>query len=167
MQEKERKNLEALYYFMCLINKNPSTFAELIGVSKQAVYKWFAKDDMKLSSFIEVFEKFRMEVSFIIVPPESNIVFEGFPYFEDTDASDKRLSFLKRAMTGHTYNEVANGIGCSEPTIEYWFRVDDCTISKTRAIATFLGYDLHIKVTSIDDGGPKNPFSFRVSYLAE
>lgn len=113
------------------------------------------------------FEKFRMEVSFIIVPPESNIVIEGFPYFEDTDASDKRLSFLKRAMTGHTYNEVANGIGCSEPTIEYWFRVDDCTISKTRAIATFLGYDLHIKVTSIDDGGPKNPFSFRVSYLAE
>ena len=140
--------------FMNRTGNTTTSIAELMGYkSRQTVFHWLDKDDMKMSKCYELFDACGYRCWFSMVPVEEvkidctadvSITIEDSPRPED-----RRLSFLARAIekSGMTQEAVARAIGMRRTAIQHWLNeVDDCMVSQVYETAEAIGMKVKINI---------------------
>ena len=141
--------LRFLVDFMKAAGVTTGRAAELMGLTRQAVYHWFVKDDMKMSQVYKLFELcgyrivFEMEgeslqnelpvsVSMSVICPEGT----------------QRLAFLKTAFDRYNVSKesLAEKLNVGKATLYNWLKSDDCFLSYVYAIAVAEGWRLAIRI---------------------
>ena len=143
------RNLRFLVDFMKAAGVSTNQAAELMGVSRQAVWHWFAKDDMKLSQIYRFFELCGYRITFDLdkeTPQNSLPVVVTMSVVNP--AGLQRLGFLKAALDKHdiTKESLAEKINVGKATLYNWFKSDDCFISYVYAIAVAEDMKLSIRI---------------------
>ena len=143
------RNLRFLVDFMKAAGVSTNQAAELMGVSRQAVWHWFAKDDMKLSQIYRLFELCGYRITFELdkeTPQNSLPVVVTMSVVNP--AGLQRLGFLKAALDKHdiTKESLAEKINVGKATLYNWFKSDDCFISYVYAIAVAEDMKLSIRI---------------------
>lgn len=143
------RNLRFLVDFMKAAGVSTNQAAELMGVSRQAVWHWFAKDDMKLSQIYRLFELCGYRITFELdkeTPQNSLPVVVTMSVMNP--AGLQRLGFLKTALDKHdiTKESLAEKINVGKATLYNWFKSDDCFISYVYAIAMAEDMKLSIRI---------------------
>lgn len=123
--------------------------AELMGVTRQAVYHWLAKDDMKVSQIIRLFDVCGYSIEFGLgkdAPEPASPVSVTMNLARSEDKC--RLDFLKNALVAHGVSKyrLAESLNIGAATIYNWFKVDDCLISYIYRIAESEGFRLTIRI---------------------
>ena len=141
--------LRFLYDFMRLSGVTIAKVAELTGLTRQSVYHWFDRDDMKISQLHRVLELCGCRLTFSLdreLPQEKSFVVVNMSLPEADPP--KRLGFLKMAMDRYdiSRDRLADllGVGCS--TVSRWLASDDCFISYIFESAELLGLKLTISI---------------------
>ena len=141
--------LKFLVDFMKAAGVTTGQVAELMGVSRQAVYHWFVKDDMKMSQVYRLFELCGYRIVFGL---DKEVARGRFPVNVTMNvknpAGPQRLAFLKSAMDCHNVSKesLAVSIGVGKATLYNWFKTDDCFLSYIYAIAVAEEMSLTIRI---------------------
>lgn len=146
-------HLKFLVDFMDATGHTTVTLAEMMGLTRQTVYHWLAKDDMKLSSVCRVFEVcgYRIRFDYEDAAPAAPAA-DGIPAVVKMSIADplpqRRLAFLKSALhrSGISAVSLAAGLGVSRSTVSRWFATDDCMVSALFRISSLAGLQLHIDI---------------------
>lgn len=135
------KNLKFLGDFMTALRLTTTTAAEKAGLTQVTVYYWLKKDDAHLSSVERLINAWGYKLSFELVSPgeEDSIVNIEL-------ASEKRLSFLERAMANVDRAELQKRLGIGTTTIYYWLTHDDIFISYIFQIAEAMGKKVKVNI---------------------
>ena len=123
--------------------------AELMGITRQSVYHWLAKDDMKLSTVYSLFERAGYRIDFSYESEDrvddANVVvsMQVLP-----PVGGARLFFLKRLLQEMNISneELAVRLGVGRATVYHWFKADDCMVSSLHSIAATTGRRLQITI---------------------
>lgn len=147
-------NLKFVTEFMNRTGHTTTSIAEKMGYkSRQTVFHWLDKDDMKISKCYELFEACGYTIRFSMVPKSEgvidctavvNMVTEDAPR-----PGDRRLGFMSRAIakTNMTHEELAKALGRRRTAIHHWLNeVDDCMISQVYETAEALGMKVTIDI---------------------
>ena len=144
--------LRFLVDFMKAAGVSTGQAAELMGVSRQAVWHWFAKDDMKVSQVYRLFELCGYVIHFEL---EKEAVESGLPVSVSMSVANpdgvSRLAFLKSALDRHNVSRdsLAAKLNVGKATVYNWFKADDCFISYVYDIAVAEGMRLAIRIEPV------------------
>ena len=129
--------------------------AELLGISRQAVYYWFKKDDVKISVIYKLFEVYGYKIEFDLIKERTS---EGEPakvemQVQRKQKTGKRLEFLASALKRYNiYREdISPKMGIGNTTIYYWLSHDDVFISYIYKLAELAGLKVTIRITPNND----------------
>jgi hypothetical protein len=126
--------------------------AEMLGLSRQAVNHWFAKDDARLSSIQSLFTAcgYNLVLSFERPAVQSGpaIICQEEPLAPSEVRSHGRLAFLDNAIRCYGINNSAlcRSLGINKTAIQYWFKKDDLFVSHLFDIAEAAGLVLKIQI---------------------
>lgn len=144
--------LRFLVDFMKAAGLTTVKLADLMGVSRQAVYYWFVKDDMRMSQIYRIFELCGYIIHFELQGemPQSVLPVVINMSVVNPDGH-RRLAFLKSALERHsiTRDRVAEKIGVGKSTVYNWFKEDDCFISYVYDIAMAENMRLAIRIEPV------------------
>ena len=153
MDNHDRNNtgsrLKFLADFMKAAGLTINYVAELMGLSRQAVWHWFAKDDMKMSQIYRLFELCGYRILFVL---DKEVPGNGLPVKVTMSVINpdgpQRLSFLKTALDRHDISRenLAGKLNVGKATLYNWFKADDCFLSYIYAIAVAEGMSLSISI---------------------
>lgn len=122
-------HLKFLTDFMEETGLTTASVAELLGISRQAVYYWFKKDDVKISVIYKLFEVYGYKIEFDLIKERNS---EGEPakvemQVQRKQKTGKRLEFLASALKRYNiYREdISPKMGIGNTTIYYWLSHDD------------------------------------------
>lgn len=140
--------------FMNRTGNTTTTIAQQMGYkSRQTVFYWLDKDDMKMSKCYELFDACGYKISFTMIPKnEVKIDCTAEVIMMTADRSlpgDRRLSFMARAISqsGMTQEAVAKAIGMRRTAIQHWLNeVDDCLVSQVYETADAIGMKVKINI---------------------
>ena len=148
-------HLKFLTDFMEETGLTTASIAELVGISRQAVYYWFKKDDVKISMIYNLFEAYGYKIEFDLIKERAA---DGEPArvemaVERKQTTGKRLEFLASALKRYNiYREdISPKMGIGNTTIYYWLSHDDVFISYIYQLAEVAGLRLSIKITPNKD----------------
>ena len=148
-------HLKFLTDFMEETGLTTASVAELVGISRQAVYYWFKKDDVKISMIYNLFEAYGYKIEFDLIKERAA---DGEPArvemaVERKQTTGKRLEFLASALKRYNiYREdISPKMGIGNTTIYYWLSHDDVFISYIYQLAEVAGLRLSIKITPNKD----------------
>ena len=148
-------HLKFLTDFMEETGLTTASVAELLGISRQAVYYWFKKDDVKISMIYNLFEAYGYKIEFDLIKERAA---DGEPArvemaVERKQTTGKRLEFLASALKRYNiYREdISPKMGIGNTTIYYWLSHDDVFISYIYQLAEVAGLRLSIKITPNKD----------------
>lgn len=150
--EWQVSNLKFLADFFKKTGLSTENAAEKVGITRQAVYYWFATDDAKISTIMNFIDKCGYTIDFSIVRED---MLRGNAWVkidvdpkEEQNIHEGRLAFLDRAMkqNGLSKKTLARKIGLGESAIFYWFTKDDCMISHVYRIAEAEGLQVKIHI---------------------
>lgn len=127
--------------------------AEMRGITKMTVYKWFVTDDCNLKTVASVINElgYRFEICMTRLASAAARDVE----VSDKDVSliggrlvTKRLFFLSTALreAGVGKKELATMMGLYESTVHQWFKNDDITFSRIYQIAEALDMDIYFNM---------------------
>lgn len=110
-----------------------ANIAELVGLSRQAVYYWFKKDEVRLSLIYKLFEVYNYNIEFDFIRDRST---EGEPAKVEMEVErqklpgGKRLEFLASALKRYNIarDDVQPKMNVGTTTIYYWLSHDDVFI---------------------------------------
>ena len=144
--------LQFLYDFMRLSGITILKVAELTGLTRQSVYHWFDRDDMKLSQLHRVLELCGCRLTLSLdmeIPQEKSFVVVNMS-LPNPDSS-RRLGFLKMAMDRYdiSRDRLAGLLGVGTSTVSRWLTSDDCFISYIFSSAELLGLKLTIDIVPL------------------
>lgn len=142
-------HLGFLIDFMNAAGLSTTSLAERLGLSRQAVWHWFSRDDMKLSQIYRLFETcgYRIEFSLVKDSPQN-----GLPVCVtmavNPPQAKARLDFLRIALDRYVPSKeaLAQKIGVGKATLYNWFKADDCFLSYVYAVAVAEEMRLSIKI---------------------
>ena len=144
-------HLKFLTDFMEETGLTTASVAELVGISRQAVYYWFKKDDVKISMIYNLFEAYGYKIEFDLIKERAA---DGEPArvemaVERKQTTGKRLEFLASALKRYNiYREdISPKMGIGNTTIYYWLSHDDVFISYIYQLAEVAGLKVSIKIT--------------------
>lgn len=126
--------------------------AELMGVSRQAVWHWFAKDDMKVSQICRFFDLCGYRISFDL---EKEAAVSDLPVTVTMSVVNpegpQRLAFLKAALDRHDISResLAAKLNVGKATVYNWFKSDDCFLSYIYDIAVAEDMKLAIRIEPV------------------
>ena len=148
------KRLMFIAEFMNRTGNTTTTIAQQMGYkSRQTVFYWLDKDDMKMSKCYELFDACGYKITFsMIAKSEVKIDCTADVVMMTEDKSkpgDKRLSFLARAISksGMTQEAVAKAVGLRRTAIQHWLNeVDDCLVSQVYETADVIGMKVKINI---------------------
>ena len=149
-------HLNFLVDFLVAAGISTGHAAELMGLTRQAVYHWLAKDDMKISQVCRLFEVCGYSIEFGLEKESAGTSAPVSVTMNLAKAEEKgRLDFLKNALSCHGISKyrLAESLHIGSATLYNWFKVDDCLISYIYRIAEIEGFRLTIRIE------PKNQFS--------
>lgn len=154
MQKKSTNNtyLKFLVDFMEASGIGVMQVASLMGLTRQSVYHWFVRDDMKISQVYDLFRKCGYSIRFSLERDERQ---EGLDVVVDMRLADmpddRRLSFLRSAMNryGISRDALAEALSVGKSTVAHWFAVDECFISYIYKIAACAGLRLAISINPL------------------
>ena len=120
-----------------------------MGCSAQNLFTYLKRDDMRLSTALEIADKLGYTLAFSLEKDgasTSNVIVDIEPLVGVHGL--KRLAFLRVAMGlyGIERKKLAGQLGISYNGINRWFKVDDISISYIFKIAAL--YGLKVKVTA-------------------
>ena len=148
-------HLKFLTDFMEETGLTTASVAELVGISRQAVYYWLKKDDVKISMIYNLFEAYGYKIEFDLIKERAA---DGEPArvemaVERKQTTGKRLEFLASALKRYNiYREdISPKMGIGNTTIYYWLSHDDVFISYIYQLAEVAGLRLSIKITPNKD----------------
>ena len=147
-------NLRFITEFMNRTGHTTTTVATAMGYkSRQTVFHWLDKDDIKMSKCYELFDACGYTIAFAMVPKshgkikctaDVKMVTE-----EQKGENDTRLGFMSRAIakTDMTQEQLAQRLGRRRTAIHHWLNeVDDCMISQVYEMAEVLGMKVTIDI---------------------
>lgn len=144
-------HLKFLIDFMEETGLTTASVAELVGISRQAVYYWFKKDNVRISMIYKLFEACGYKIEFDLIKARPT---EGEPAMvemkvEREKKSGKNLEFLASALKRYNINreEIQPKMGLGRTTIYYWLSHDDVFISYIYQLAEIAGLKVSIKIT--------------------
>ena len=122
--------------------------AGMMGCSTQNLFTYFKRDDMRLTTALEIASLLGYTLSFSLEKDRastSNVIVDIEPLVGQGGL--KRLAFLRIAMGlyGIERKKLAEQLGISYNGVNRWFHVDDIAISYIFKIAKL--YDLKVKTT--------------------
>ena len=148
-------HLKFLTDFMEETGLTTASVAELLGISRQAVYYWFKKDDVKISVIYKLFEVYGYKIEFDLIKERNS---EGEPakvemQVQRKQKTGKRLEFLASALKRYNiYREdISPKMGIGNTTIYYWLSHDDVFISYIYKLAELAGLKVTIRITPNND----------------
>jgi transcriptional regulator with XRE-family HTH domain len=148
-------HLKFLTDFMEETGLTTASVAELLGISRQAVYYWFKKDDVKISVIYKLFEVYGYKIEFDLIKERTS---EGEPakvemQVQRKQKTGKRLEFLASALKRYNiYREdISPKMGIVNTTIYYWLSHDDVFISYIYKLAELAGLKVTIRITPNND----------------
>ena len=106
-------HLKFLTDFMEETGLTTASVAELVGISRQAVYYWFKKDNVRISMIYKLFEAYGYKIEFDLIKERPT---EGEPArvemeVERESKTDKRLEFLASALKRYNIYQLAEVAG--------------------------------------------------------
>ena len=144
-------HLKFLTDFMEETGLTTASVAELVGISRQAVYYWFKKDNVRISMIYKLFEAYGYKIDFDLIKDRPT---EGEPAkvemeVEREKKTGKKLEFLASALKRYNiYREdISPKMGIGNTTIYYWLSHDDVFISYIYQLAEVAGLRVSIKIT--------------------
>ena len=144
-------HLKFLTDFMEETGLTTASVAELVGISRQAVYYWFKKDNVRISMIYKLFEAYGYKIEFDLIKDRPT---EGEPAkvemeVEREKKTGKKLEFLASALKRYNiYREdISPKMGIGNTTIYYWLSHDDVFISYIYQLAEVAGLRVSIKIT--------------------
>lgn len=145
-------HLKFLTDFMEETGLTIANIAELVGLSRQAVYYWFKKDEVRLSLIYKLFEAYNYNIEFDFIRDRST---EGEPAKVEMEVErqkmpgGKRLEFLASALKRYNIarDDVQPKMNVGTTTIYYWLSHDDVFISYMYKFAEVTGLRFAIKIT--------------------
>ena len=148
------KRLMFIAEFMNRTGNTTTTIAHLMGYkSRQTVFHWLDKDDMKMSKCYELFDACGYKITFSLIAKNEvkiDCTADVVMMTEDKPLpGDKRLSFMARAIarSGMTQETVAKSVGLRRTAIQHWLNeVDDCLVSQVYDTAEVLGMKVKINI---------------------
>lgn len=148
--KREVKNLRFLVDFMDETQMTTTDLASKIGLSRQSVFLWIRKDNCKMSSLYELFDKcgYNLTVS-LDKSGKKETQYVDWEIGVTTPPGEKRLSFLADAIEKYRIFKVdiANKVDVTPSTLYMWFKNDDCFIDQIVQIAECFGLELKFKYT--------------------
>ena len=148
-------HLKFLTDFMEETGLTTASVAELVGISRQAVYYWFKKDNVRLSMIYKLFEAYGYKIEFDLIKerPVEGETARVEMEVEREQKSGKRLEFLASALKRYNIyrEEISPKMGIGGTTIYYWLSHDDVFISYIYQLAEVAGLKLTIKITPNKD----------------
>lgn len=145
-------HLKFLTDFMEETGLTTAAIAEMLGISRQAVYYWFKKDEVRLSMIYKLFEAYNYKIEFDFIKERSS---EGEPARVEMEVErpklpgDKKLEFLASALKRYNISreDVQPKMNIGTTTIYYWLSHDDVFISYMYKFAEVTGLKFAIKIT--------------------
>lgn len=144
--------LRFLVDFMKASGVTTMRVAELMGLSRQAVWHWYVKDDMKLSQVYRLFELCGYRIIFELEGGQSpNELPVTVSMSVVSPEGTQRLAFLKSALDRYNVSKesLAAKLNVGKATLYNWLKSDDCFLSYIYAIAVAEGWRLSIRIEPI------------------
>ena len=143
------ENLKFLLDFMDKTGLSMKEVGESVGLSRQAVYYWFVKDDVKISNIYALFDKLGYCIDFRYERKKAkkdSSVTETVIYSRPEDRV--RLGFINTAMKEFDFSkgDIAEKLELGITTVYFWFKQDDCFFSHVCSIAKVLDLKLKIEI---------------------
>ena len=141
-------NLQFLQSLLEASGVSKARLAGMMGCSTQNLFTYFKRDDMRLTTALEIASLLGYTLSFSLEKDRastSNVIVDIEPLVGQGGL--KRLAFLRIAMGlyGIERKKLAEQLGISYNGVNRWFHVDDIAISYIFKIAKL--YDLKVKTT--------------------
>ena len=141
-------NLQFLHSLLEASGVSKARLAGMMGCSTQNLFTYFKRDDMRLTTALEIASLLGYTLSFSLekdCASTSNVIVDIEPLVGQGGL--KRLAFLRIAMGlyGIERKKLAEQLGISYNGVNRWFHVDDIAISYLFKIAKL--YDLKVKTT--------------------
>ena len=141
-------NLQFLHSLLEASGVSKARLAGMMGGSTQNLFTYFKRDDMRLTTALEIASLLGYTLSFSLEKDRastSNVIVDIEPLVGQGGL--KRLAFLRIAMGlyGIERKKLAEQLGISYNGVNRWFHVDDIAISYIFKIAKL--YDLKVKTT--------------------
>lgn len=146
-------HLKFLADFMRAAGLSTTRVADQMELSRQSVYYWFAKDDMKISQVYRLFEKFGYKIAFSYEKESAAIELPVVVKMTVKKQDEpKKLSFVSEALDIYAISreELASKLQVGKSTISHWLSCDDCFISYIYRIATAADLKLAITIQPIE-----------------
>ncbi len=171
--EPENLVLGFLWKIIFFMGYNPGTFAKACGVSQQLMHHYRTSDDCSLSTVQHMLARVGIAISVflksrgsgdegnrpLVTGPDYSIVGslptrrDRAPEYIRTRAAsaDSRLSFLAKALSGLSEQEICLRVGMNRGKLIRIFRQDDIHIADLYQIAKSMGLEVVWKVVEFDD----------------
>ncbi|MBE6230883.1 MAG: hypothetical protein E7117_00775 [Bacteroidales bacterium] len=147
-------HLKFLVDFMKAAGLSTVQVAGIMGLTRQSVYYWFAKDDMKISQVYRLFSLCGYRISFSLKgkSPPPDIKSDVIVNIKVNRPGDHRnLAFMKQALDDFHISRdcVAERLQVSKSTVARWFATDECFVSYVYKVADAAGLKLHIDIEAV------------------
>ena len=151
------KNLKFLLDFMDKMGLSMKDVGEIMGMSRQGVYYWFMKDDVKISNLYDLFDKlgYNLEFSYVRKVDNDELYFsESVIYNRPEDRA--RLGFLNTAMKefGFSKGDISKKLQVGINTVYFWFKKDECFYAHLCDLAKVMNLKLKVQITPITPIAP-------------
>lgn len=151
---ESKKRLQFLISLMETKGISKPELAAIMGKSRQNIFTYFKRDDMKLSFAQEIAKRLGYNLSFSLEsenPAKNNMIVEIEKLVGNE--SLKRLAFLRLAMSqyGIERKAIAEQLGLNYVGVSRWFMVDDIALSYIFEIAELYGLNVKIKAQVIEN----------------
>lgn len=145
-------HLKFLTDFMEETGLTTAAIAEMVGISRQAVYYWFKKDEVRLSMIYKLFKAYNYKIEFDFIKERP---LEGEPARVEMEVEReklpgaKKLEFLASALKRYNISreDVQEKMNIGTTTIYYWLSHDDVFISYMYKFADVTGLKFAIRIT--------------------
>ena len=143
-------NLQFLHSLLEASGVSKVRLAGMMGCSTQNLFTYFKRDDMRLTTALEIASLLGYTLSFSLEKDRastSNVIVDIEPLVGQGGL--KRLAFLRIAMGlyGIERKKLAEQLGISYNGVNRWFKVDDISISYIFKIAELYGLRVCITAT--------------------
>ena len=162
----ELKNLKFLEEFMFQLNLTTGDVARALGVTRNAVTRWFIFDNTSVRNVMKVADCYGYDlgISYMGLPPKeteienTTLIIENVATkrVQDIDLT-KRLAFIRVAMAsyGKTLEDVAAALQVRRDAVQKIFQIDDTSFFNIYQIAETFGWHVFITFKEKKSSEPK------------